>query len=126
MRVAKTGMRAVLIGLLGMVLAASAAEAEIVVLQCKFESLNFFVTRYSDGSPARIGTTPGLGDRAQAISDHRTGAWVFVEVNTDGIPITLTTVAPDFAAVHSRHTIGPFGEVLAPSQERGKCERVPI
>ena len=105
-------------------LCASTAQAEITVLRCAFGDFKLFITRYDDGTPARIGTAPGIGDRAQAILDRRTGTWVFVEVNTDAIPVTLTTIQPDMRAIHSRHTIGPLGEVGAPSQQVGKCERI--
>jgi hypothetical protein len=110
-----------------MLFASTVVSAEISVLRCQFDgSFSVFITTYSDGTPARIGTGPGIGDRAHAIHDRRTGARVFVEVNTDDIPTTLTTVQPDLKAIHSRHLIGPYGEVAVPSQQRGKCERITL
>src|SRR5215212_982013 len=37
-------------------------------------------------SHSDLTVAPGIGNRANAILDRRTGAWVFVEVNTDSIP----------------------------------------
>jgi hypothetical protein len=104
----------------------SNASAEIKALRCEFDDFKFFITIYSDGSPARLGTSVGIGDRARAFPDTRTGALVVVEVNTDGIPTTFTTIQPDLAAIHSRHLIGPFGEVAAPWQRSGRCSWTPL
>ena len=43
-------------------------------------------------------------------------------VNTDGIPNSLTTISPDLTAVYSSQILRFDGSVLAPSQDRGKCE----
>jgi hypothetical protein len=102
------------------------AFAKITALRREFNNLNFFITIYDDGSPARLGTSIGIGDRARAYSDTRTGALVVVEVNTDGIPTTITTIQPDRKAFHSRHLIGPFGEVMAPEQRIGQCNQVAL
>jgi hypothetical protein len=49
----------------------AAALAEVSVLRCEFNGgFSAFFTHYSDGTPARIGTAPGVGDRAHAIHDR--------------------------------------------------------
>ena len=106
-------------------LAPGLAQAE--VLRCGFPDLfswTFFITSYEDGRSARLGVAPDAGDRATVTSDRRTGARVVVEVNVDGVPITMTTIQPDLSAVYSRHVLGLAGEVSVPSQQRGRCERV--
>jgi hypothetical protein len=102
------------------------ARAEIVVLECDFATLNMFITIYDDGTPARIGTKPGVGNRASVNRDPRNGAWIAVEVNIDNVPITFTTVQPNMQALHSRHVLGLRGEVVAPSHTGGKCKRVAL
>ena len=100
-----------------------AAAADIAVLRCDFPNLNaLFFTMYSDSTPARIGSGPGVGDRGLVFRDRRTKAMVIIEENGDGIPITFTTIGPDLGAVHSRALIGLDGTVVAPSQEIGRCE----
>jgi hypothetical protein len=84
-------------------LAVLATEASADVLRCKIESYNedIFIatspdTNQNDGQYARIGISPGVGDRAIAFAD-RMGAHVFVELNTDGTPIGLLTVSEEYA-----------------------------
>jgi hypothetical protein len=54
----------------------SIALAEISALSCEFDDFKFFITIYSDGTPARLGTGVGIGDRARIFPDRRTGALV--------------------------------------------------
>jgi hypothetical protein len=104
-----------------------AADAKITAQQCSFENLKeLYFTFYSDGTPTRVGTSVGIGNRATAIVDGISGAVVVIEVNTDKIPITLTTISPDMSAVHSRQLLSTDGSIGAPSQGRGKCVPVPI
>jgi len=102
------------------------ASAEIKALRCRFDGLEFFITMYDDGSPTRLGTSVGVGDRARVYPDRRTGALVIVEENADSTPITMTTIQPDHAAVHSRHVIGLAGDVVAPQQLQGRCSPSPL
>ncbi len=99
-------------------------KAEIIILKCEIAGVSgpIYFTRYSDGSPSRIGVKPGLGDKGLFFLD-RTGAQIFVETNTDGAPITLTTIQPDMRAIHARQVLNSDGTVLSPSQETGRCER---
>jgi hypothetical protein len=105
---------------------ATAVQAKIEVTRCSFDSLTIFITRYDDGTPPRAGKAPGVGNRAHIIPDARTGAVVVVEVNTDNIPDTFTTIQPDLFAVHSRHLLDLSGSLVAPTQQSGWCERVPL
>ena len=89
------------------------AEAQVVVFDCRFPSISFFVTIYDDGSPARIGVEQGLGDKAQAYFDKLIGAWIIVEFLADGtLPSTLTTILKDGVTWHSRHTLDTMGKVV--------------
>jgi hypothetical protein len=105
---------------------AGAASAEVTVLTCKFPKFDeaaIFITIYDDGSPSRIGVEVGVGNKAQAYFDPPTGATVVVELNTAGLPSTLTTINGDGKAVHSRHLLSvPKGWFL-PSQYIGQCDR---
>lgn len=97
-------------------------RADITILRCSFPGMEaVFFTRYSDDTPARVGVKPGIGNRAHYFED-RFGAQVFVEVNTDGTPVTMTTIERSLGAVHSRQYITPDGSVLAPLQMKGKCQ----
>jgi hypothetical protein len=76
-----------------LLLAPTASRAD--VLKCKIDGYNegIFITtspdtNQNDGQYARIGISPGVGDRAIAFSD-RMGAVAFVELNVDGTPIAL-------------------------------------
>jgi hypothetical protein len=99
------------------------------VLRCKIEGYNedIFITtspdtNQNDGQYARIGISPGIGDRAIVFAD-RMGAHVFVELNTDGTPIGLLTVQKNMRVIKSNHSIDPSGMVFAPSQSAGVCTR---
>src|SRR6476646_8855981 len=104
-----------------------ASEASADVLRCKIEGYNEDVfittspdTNSNDGQYARIGISPGIGDRAIVFAD-RMGAVAFVELNTDGTPIGLLTVQKNLRVVKSNHSIDPTGMVFAPSQNAGVC-----
>ena len=99
------------------------AEAKITILHCKARGLELFITVYDDGTPARIGRGPGVGDKALVISDVRTGALVIVEQNMDQIPISFTTLQPDMTGWHARQTIDLDGQIIAPSQAPITCKR---
>src|SRR6266540_6259712 len=80
-------------------LAPSLSRAD--VLRCKIEgfSENIFITtspdtNQNDGQYARVGISPGIGNRALVFVD-RMEAHVFVELNTDGTPVGLFTVQKD-------------------------------
>ncbi|WGR70205.1 MULTISPECIES: hypothetical protein [unclassified Bradyrhizobium] len=99
------------------------------VLRCKIEGANedIFITtapdtNQNDGQYARIGLSPGIGDRAFVVAD-RMGAVAFVELNTDGTPIGLLTVQKNMRVIKSNQAIDPSGMVLAPSQSTGVCTR---
>jgi hypothetical protein len=99
------------------------------VLRCKVEGYNddIFVTtspdtNQNDGQYARIGVSPGIGNRAFIVAD-RMGAIAFVELNTDGTPIGLLTVQKNMRVIKSNQSIDPSGMVLAPSQNGGVCTR---
>jgi hypothetical protein len=103
----------------------STCLADIHVLQCKFGAMQVYFTRYTDGTPSRIGTAIGVGNKALTFRD-RFGALIFIETNTAGTPDTFTTIEPSLKAVHSRHLLTPDGRVLVPSQTLGRCEPVAI
>jgi hypothetical protein len=99
------------------------------VLRCKIADYkdDVFVTtspdtNSSDKTFARIGVSPGVGDRAIVVPD-RMGATAFVELNADDTPVGLLTVGKDMRVVKSRHAIDPMGRVFAPSQSTGACTR---
>jgi hypothetical protein len=99
------------------------------VLRCKIEGYNEDIyittspdTNVNDGQYARIGISPGIGDRAIVVAD-RMGALAFVELNTDGTPVGLLTVQKNMRVIKSSRSIDPFGTVLAPSQSAGVCTR---
>ena len=99
------------------------------VLKCKIEGYNEDVfittspdTNKDDGQYARIGISPGIGDRAIVFAD-RMGANVFVELNTDGTPIGLLTVQKNMRVIKSKQSIDPSGMVAGPSQSAGVCTR---
>jgi hypothetical protein len=98
------------------------SRAAIVVFECKISGFSepTFFTWYSDGSPARVGIATGVGDKALAFQD-RFGAWIFVEVNTDGSPISLSTIQTNLEVIHSRHSLTLNATVLLPSQSKGHC-----
>ena len=107
------------------ILMPSTCLADIHVLRCKFGDLQVYFTRYTDGTPSRIGTAIGVGDKALTFQD-RFGALIFIETNTDGTPVTFTTIETNLNAVHSRHLLRHDGRVLEPSQRSGRCEPVAI
>jgi hypothetical protein len=113
------------LALAGMLTAIQAhlAIAAVVVFDCKFPAVSFFVTVYDDGSPARVGIAQGVGDKAQGYFDKLTAAWIIVEFVADGtLPSTLTTILKDGAAWHSRHTLDNMGNLIA-TQESGFCSK---
>ena len=79
-------------------------------------------TNQNDGQYARIGISPGIGNRAIVFAD-RMGAHAFVELNTDGTPVGLLTVQKNMRVIKSNQNIDPSGTVLAPSQSAGVCTR---
>ncbi len=99
----------------------------LAALKCNFPGFDepTYFTQYTDGTPARIGTGIGVGDKALTFQD-RFGAIVFIETNMDGTPISLTTIEPTLRAIHSSHSITFDGRVPAPSQVSGRCEPVVI
>ncbi|MET4240732.1 hypothetical protein [Bradyrhizobium sp. RT10b] len=110
-------------------LAALATDVSADLLRCKIEGFNdsIFITsppdtNQNDGQYARIGISPGIGNRAFAFAD-RMGALVSVELNADGTPVGLLTVQKDMRVVNSRQSIDPSGMVFAPSQGAGVCTR---
>jgi hypothetical protein len=113
----------------GMILATYASTsclADIHVLKCSFDDDEWmYFTRYTDGTPARIGKAIGVGDKALAFQD-RFGALVFIETNADGTPITFTTIERTLKAIHSSHLLQVDGTLLAPSQVSGQCEPVAV
>jgi hypothetical protein len=99
------------------------------VLRCKVADYkdDVFITtsphtNSSDGQYARIGVSPGIGDRALVVAD-RMGATVFVELNADDTPVGLITVGKDMRVVKTSHSIDPMRRVFAPSQNTGVCTR---
>jgi hypothetical protein len=99
------------------------------MLRCKIEGYdeNVFITTspdtsQNDGQCARIGISPGTGDRAIVFAD-RMGAHVFVQLNTDGTPVGLLTVQKNMRVIKSTQSIDPSGTVFAPSQSAGVCTR---
>jgi hypothetical protein len=105
--------------ILGTLVASSACLADIIILKCDFRGFGgrpIYFTRYSDGSPSRIGISPGIGDRALFFSD-RSGAQIFVEINIDGSPITFTTIQPNMRAIHARQVLTLDGTVLSPRRK---------
>ena len=110
-------------------LAVLSTAASADVLKCKIEGFsgNIFITsppdtNQNDGQYARIGISPGIGNKAFAFAD-RMGAHVFVELNGDGTPVGLLTVQKDMRVVNSSQSIDAFGMVMAPSQTAGVCTR---
>ena len=117
----------IIIAALALALAGEASLAD--VLKCKLEgySEDVFITtspdtNQNDGAYARIGVSPGIGNRAIVFAD-RMGAVAFVELNTDGTPVGLLTVQKDMRVIRSRQAVMPSGLVLAPSQSAGVCTR---
>ena len=118
-------MRALLITACAMAPTYSLAD----VLRCNVADYRKFIlittppdTNSSDGQYARIGVSPGIGNRAIVVAD-RMGATAFVELNADGTPVGLLTVGKDMRVVKSRHAIDPMGSVFSPSQTTGVCTR---
>jgi hypothetical protein len=85
------------------------------VLRCKIEGYNedIFIatspdTNQNDGQYARIGISPGIGNRAIVFAD-RMGANTFVELNTDGTPVGLLTVQKNMRVIKSTQSIVSAG-----------------
>ena len=116
-------MRPLLLTAYVLLAAASPAGAEIIAFECNLPSITgrIFFTWYSDGTPARVGNAPGIGDKALAFQD-RFGAWIFVELNMDGSPISLSTIQRNMEVVHSRHVLQIDGNIVLPTQSKGTCK----
>ena len=100
------------------------ALADITVLKCDFSNTKgLYFTIYDDGTPARIGVGPGVGDKGLVFRDPRNRTIVIVEQNLDGVPGTFTTITANMDAVHSRAWINLDGSISAPSQGVGQCKR---
>jgi hypothetical protein len=100
------------------------AHAAADILHCTFpDGFDFYISN-TDDNQSRLGVQPGIGDKGVTIYDPADyGARVVVEYNAVGMPDTLTSIQKDgTAAVHSRQIIGANGELIAPSQQIGKCE----
>ena len=85
------------------------------VLRCKIEGYNEHIfiatspdTNQNDDQYARIGISPGIGERAIVFAD-RMGAHVFVELNTDGTPIGPLTVQKNMRVIKSTQSIVSAG-----------------
>ena len=85
------------------------------VLRCRIEGYNEHIfittspdTNQNDGQYARIGISPGIGNRAFVVAD-RMGAVAFVELNTDGTPIGLLTVQKNMRVIKSTQSIVSAG-----------------
>lgn len=107
-----------------LLLCSSPAAATIMMYSCTIEGMRgpLIITIYDDGTPARIGTALGIGDKADVYFDRLSGAVVVVEKNGGGLPITLTTINRDGRVVHSRQVINNDGW-FAPSQSTGACTK---
>jgi hypothetical protein len=121
------GSLAVAIAVAGALFAPTSSLAD--VLRCKIEgySEDVFITtspdtNQNDGEYARIGISPGIGNRAIVFAD-RMGAVAFVELNGDGTPVGLLTVQKNMRVIKSRQSIDLSGMVVAPSQSAGVCIR---
>ena len=68
----------------------------------------------------------GVGNKAIAFLHTKTGAVVVIELNTDGVPVTMTSILKDLQAIHSRQLIDILGKLVAPSQTPGMCVRVDL
>ena len=97
-------------------LAMLTGTASADVLRCKIDgsSQDISDTNQGDGQYARIGISPGIGNRASVFAD-RMGAHVFVE------RIGLLTQQKDMRVVKSNQSIDPSGMVSGPSQSAGVC-----
>ncbi|MDI3564211.1 hypothetical protein [Bradyrhizobium sp. Arg816] len=102
----KNAVRAVLVVCLVAVQMLAPTLSAADVLRCKIAGYNediFIVTspdtNQNDGQYARIGISPGIGNKAFVVAD-RIGAHVFVELNTDGTPIGLLTVQKNMRAIN--------------------------
>ncbi|WP_081851219.1 hypothetical protein [Bradyrhizobium sp. URHD0069] len=85
------------------------------VLRCKIDGYNedIFITtspdtNQNDGQYARIGISPGIGNRAIVFAD-RMGANAFVELNTDGTPVGRLTVQKNMRVIKSTQSIVSAG-----------------
>ena len=102
----------------GLMAPAKAAD----ILHCTFPSVQFYIST-TDDNQSRLGVQPGIGDKGVTIFDPaKNGARVVVELNAVGMPDTMTTIEKDGTAVHSRQIINVRRELVAPSQQMGKCE----
>lgn len=114
--------------LIGAILSGSTlgANAKIIAFQCSLPNMNPLVfTLYSDGTPARVGTATGVGSKASATRD-KFGALVFVEMNNDGTPVSFSTIQKNMEIIHSRHLLLLDGSILSPSQNKGRCSKIPL
>jgi hypothetical protein len=127
MRMRGTPLKLVLAVAFMVLVSTSLSRAAIIAFECNIPSVGgpIIFTWYSDGTPARVGAATGVGDKAFAFQD-RFGAWIFVEVNIDGSPISLSTIQSDLVVVHSRHILQVDGTVLSPSQSKGRCNKLQL
>jgi hypothetical protein len=105
----------------------SVSLAKITAAHCSFTTLgSLYFTFYDDGTPTRVGTSVGIGDRAWHTVDKLSGSIVVIEMNTDNFPITMTTITPDMNAIHSRQIITTSGKIFSPTQGLGTCKWMPL
>jgi hypothetical protein len=110
-----------------MCLNAPSAFAEITILKCGFSNLPMvYFTIYDDGTPVRIGNSPGVGSRGLLFRDPRNKTMVIIEQNLGGVPDTFTTITGDMTGIHSRALLNPDGSVSSPTQGIGRCQVAPI
>ena len=110
--------------LTGILAARSQPPPSTQALKCVFAGIGeLFFTMPTHGNVGRVGAQVGEGHRSHYVKDW-TGTTVFVELNNDGTPITLTSIESSLRAVHSRHNISYDGTILTPSQRFGRCEYV--
>ena len=115
--------------IVALLLAPTLSQAD--VLKCKIDGFkeNIFITttpdtNSNDGNYARIGISPGTGNRAILVPDP-VGATAFVELNADGAPLGMVRVQKDMRVIKSGHTIDRSGAIFVPSQSAGTCTRCP-
>jgi hypothetical protein len=97
------------------------------ILKCGFSNLPMvYFTIYDDGTPVRIGNSPGVGSRGLLFRDPRNKTMVIIEQNLDGVPDTFTTITGDMTGIHSRALLNPDGSVSSPTQGIGRCQVAPI
>ena len=107
-----------------------AASSETAIIKCSFKGYTragefVFLTRYSDGTPPRIGVQPGVGDKALYFKDRKEE--MFIELAGHGSPIKMFTIYDNGQAYLSYHPLTPMEEnrpPSEPSQVVGTCSKV--